>query len=358
MDKRLLKAAKEVVDSLNKNLVSVAPLDEEKTKQLEEQFVSLLPLLENDLGLKNVTLQPLPGQSGSKTEGCFADQQLVYVVKRGNARELARELVSRQLLENLHLKESHLTDLVLVGKTSTETVFIQAAAKGKALPELLQEPVLKKALLQMAKGLAELHLKDQHLAKPLLKEVRDYNFTLFYLIIQRIEEEIKQTDRIGISLEELDSLFKKMNIALMNQWGNSSYSHGDCALEHLFFDEKSGRFTWIDTPSFVVSVDTNNHPIGFAPYDFSWTWCSLINEAFRHGLSTEDVCELETHFRTEYERLMGNSLSPKPARDLADVTKLLYFVRKANHELKSGPNSRLQNLIDYSISYIAKRLEC
>lgn len=401
---KVLSTAHDVVNSLNKNIIHVAPVDKERTDKLEQEFTSTLPsygtvqnelflitrVLNEKIGIKNFTLKEFSeGGSGAKVFGVFVPDhkgKLAYVVKtmEGRTSELARELSSLQQLSDLNLHQSTLPTAQTAGKFDLEqnktihTVFVQTAAKGQPFTSILDEvgqakgtertekmEALKGGFIKAARGLAELHLKNQHMATPVGQEAIAFNIETLDDVYGWVKDSIEE-GRIPLKKEELEAIYKGTTEAVVDNWGVSGYSHGDTHLDNLFFDESSGQFSFIDTPSFLASVDEHGKPIGFPAYDFAWTFGSISGKGFRSGLSAEEVESLQSTFKTEYDRIMGASLPPVPAQNLAALTKKLFFIGNANdfqkHILKNldkFPDAeerieRLQRIIDSEVKSIKK----
>ena len=309
----LITAAHVLGESFVKSPFFVAPKNEKSTQEYEKRFLLKLPfygifpshlqLIEHLLQLENLGLQELSGDSGSKTYGIFVENELQFVAKTTERQvaEIARDISSRELLKSLDLKQSNLTELQAVGQYQIEksdvkhTLSIQTAAKGESLASFIKEfktedvAKIQGLLKQSARAFAELHLKNQHLATPLKKPVILLHFELFEKIIRRITEDLQKGLKIRLTEAQLRSVYQKIKDSIDGNWGLSSYCHGDCHLDHLFFEQSSNQLTLIDTPSFLASIDSGRRPIGFSPYDFSlglgehcksWISCSFI---FRSG---------------------------------------------------------------------------
>jgi hypothetical protein len=398
---QVLSAAHSVVDSLNRDIIDVAPLVEKETHEREQSFLSTLPfygnfqeesllleaVLHDKIGIKNFQIRRFSeGGSGSKVYGVYVPQEngtLTYVIKtmEGKPYELARELSSLQQLSDLNLHQSVLPTAQTAGKFSlaplkTEsTVFVQTAAKGKPFHLLMKElgqskgqerqeklETLRKGLTSAARGLAELHVKNCDKATPVGKETQEFNLRALKEVYDYVQKNIGDK-RINLTSEQVVEIRKKTEEAVVGNWGMSGYSHGDSHLENLFFDSSSGQFTFIDTPSFLPSTDAKGLPMGFPAYDYAWTWGSISDKGFRSGLTSEEVESLQTTFKKEYERSIGKNLAPLQACQLAILTKYFYFITRANQHqaflldtkqlpAKQEEFNQLQNLIDHIVKYL------
>lgn len=364
----ILRVSNAIVNTLNKDMIYTASLDQQATTKLEKELLNALPsygssfhdelsvvkqVINEQLGINEFFLREFSeGGSGAKVYGVYIpDGSLRYVIKtmEGKTFELARELSSLKQLSDLDLQQSTFPSVQTAGKfnvesrRSTHTIFIQTAAKGKTFSTLIEEAgesekqdrttklkTLKEGLTKAAKGLAELHLKNNHLATPLGEDSEEFNLAALTEVYDWVKSALKEGGRIKLTQGELELVYKNSIEAVGGNWGLSGYSHGDTHLDNLFFDPHSGQCTFIDTPSFLASVDTQGNPIGFPAYDFAWAWGSISEKGFRAGLSAEEVEELQGVFKSQYEIAMGSALPPLPARQFAALKKHFYFIGLAN----------------------------
>ncbi|MEI8125287.1 MAG: GNAT family N-acetyltransferase [Parachlamydiaceae bacterium] len=369
---QVLAAAHGVINSLNKDIIGTAPLNEQHTEELEKAFLATLPsygtvpneqcvierVLKEKIGVEHYQLREFTeGGSGAKVYGVFIPDtkgKLSYVIKtmEGNVSELARELSSLQQLSDLNLRESHCPTAQTSGQFQVEqtgkthTIFIQTAAKGQPFTSLVEDAgkaqgedrqkqlvALQKGLTHAARGLAELHLQNHDKAVPIGEETKAFNRRtldeVYDLALHDIESGGEKC-RIPLTSDELKRIHEIVVDGIKENWGNTGYSHGDSHLENLFFEVQADHFSFIDTPSFLASTNEEGHPIGFPPYDFAWTYGSISEKGFRAGLSSEEVKLLQETFKSEYQLSMGDALSSPPAQHFAALTKQCYFIWKAN----------------------------
>lgn len=404
---KVLSSAHDVANSLNKDIIRVAPLDKERTAELEQEFTATLPsygtiqnelllitkVLNEKIGIKNFVIKEFSeGGSGAKVFGVFVPDnkgKLAYVIKtmEGRPSELARELSSLQQLSDLNLHQSTLPTAQTAGKfdlqqnKTVHTVFVQTAAPGKPFSALLEDvgkasgkergekiEALKNGFIKAARGLAELHLKNQHLATPVGKEARAFNLETLD-DVYKICITLSESGEIPMKKEELETIYKSIREAVVDNWGLSGYSHGDSHLDNLFFDSSSSQFSFIDTPSFLASIDEHGKPIGFPAYDFAWTFDSISGKGFLSGLSEAEVVSLQRVFKKEYDRAMGESLPSQPAQNFAALTKKFYFIQYARglqQYILDNPSKfpdaqekiqRLQKLLDHEIESVRKLVD-
>jgi len=367
----VLLKAQDVVDGLNKKIIGSAPLNEESSRKLEEVFLSTLPslgsvelenaiiaqVLNEKIGISKFHLRELKGGSGAKIYGVLIPDdkgKLAYVVKimEGKVSELARELSSLQQLSDLNLHHSTLSTVQTAGKfdfshsKTVRTIFVQTGAKGQPFSSHLEElgqatskgraekmDVLARGFQQAARGLAELHLKHREKATPLGIDAQIANLEMVKYVYDWVRGAIVnggERGRIPLTTEELDRIHQAAIKGIEGNWGMSGYSHGDTHLDNLFYEVASGQFSFIDTPSFLASVDAHGAPIGFPAYDFSWAWCSISDNGLRSGLSPTEVEVLQNVFKTGYDQTMGDALPPSTAQHFAALHKQLYYIAKAN----------------------------
>lgn len=405
----VLSTASNVVNSLNKHIIKTEPRDIKTTSYLEEIFLSTLTsigtipnedllvkrVLNEKIGIKQFHLREFTvGGSGAKVYGVFIPDgkgKLAYVVKtmKGRTSELARELSSLHKLSDLNLHQSHLPAAQTAGRFDLEkdktihTVFVQTAAKGQPLSSIIAEAdleltekkvrmekieAIQSGLMGAAKGLAELHSKNREMSAPVNQEAREFNADALKDVYGWLKNDIAsdiasgEGSRIPLSEAELEKIHQEITKNVEGNWGLSGYSHGDSHLDNLFFDSASNQFTFIDTPSFLASVDEQDKPIGFPPYDFAWAMGDISDKGFRAGLSADEVRSLQKSFKDEYERIMGTALAPLPARNFAMLTKQCYFIARANQNQQYLLDNkdkipdyqmkiqRIQNLIDYEVA--------
>lgn len=400
----LLLKAQTIVNSLNKDTHAV-PLDENRTRQLEHEFLALLPsfeecqselqlittVIKEQIGIPHFHVQALSGKSGARVFGIYVPDEsgrLTCVVKTMNRRtaEFARELCSLQQLTDLKLQHCSFPSIKTLGKfyekDAVHCLFIQTAAKGHSLSTLIEDlckaegldrelkmDALKKALMKAAVALAELHLKNRNQAAPLCEDVIALNLTTLRDIYDLLQWDIKARGRVHLTKAELESIYTNIVHAVENNWGISGYCHGDPHLDNLFFDSATEQFTLIDTPAFLTSIDEKGRPIGFPANDFAWTWGSICDKGMRCGLPAEEVITLQKIFISEYKRLMGDALPPREAIQLALLSKHILFIWRANQSqefllknLRKVSNLKmkfyyLQLMIDYLVDSLKKLSE-
>ncbi len=403
ISKQVLAKAQNVVNGLNKDIINMANLNDEVSVKLEEDFLSTLPLhgnvhneqeelsyvLREKLGITKFHIKEISdGGSGAKVYGIFIPDKkgkLAYIMKtmEGKTSELAKELSSLQQLTDLNCQNSFFPiaqtagNFTLSQSPKVHTIFVQTAARGQSFSSLLEEmgqakgkdrgekmDVMISGLKKAAKGLAELHLKNRLKAAPVGKEAQAFNLRTLKDVYNWLKNDIVSNGRIPLTKAELDRIYESAIKEVDGNWGISGFSHGDTHLDNLFFDPSSLQFTFIDTPSFVASIDAQGSPIGFSAFDFAWTWGSISDKGFRNGLSPKEVETLQNVFMEEYDRIMGDAVPPKAARKLAMLTKQLYFVQNANQNqaylfdnAQKIPNAqetiqKLQCLIDHEVASI------
>lgn len=386
----ILLAAKDVVGSLNKNLLFQAPVDEQETEKLSQTFLAKLPFLgifpspaegivDAILGKGDWQTSPLPGLSGDKAIGIYKGEEFLYLLKFTNPHwHLAKELYAIHQFQALGLQESDMPQMVTAGtyrlteKDEIRSFFIQTAVKGKPLSRLLEElgsspgsgrqqklKLLKDAVQKVTTAFVELHQKKRSLALPVPKELSNYHLNMFRILASRFKYEVLDKEKIDLSLEEFGILKQRLTrSAMTDNWGMTSFTHGDSHVEHLFFDPTLETVSLIDLSSFIFSINEKEEPVGFAPHDFSWIWCTIAYYGIRFGVTEEEIESLLTLLTETYETKMGEDLNPLAVRQLSIAIKLLglliiAFGLKNSAPLAPQEEERVQKVI----SYLTKRFK-